>query len=414
MANILLSAFACDPDFGSDEEVGWQWARQLAVRGHQVTVFTRTSHRNAIERHRDKTGECANVRFIYIDLPRIHALLAKINRRNHLYYYLWQWAAYRYAAHWIKTESIDLIHHVTWVSFRQPSFMGLLGKPFYFGPVAGGDEIPPGYASLFSTQQRIIENVRALLNALVRFDPLMRMTFNQARRVLFTSAGHLGRVPHDVAAKAQIELAIGWNTQSAPSLNELPAILHPYRLLFVGRCIGLKGMDLGLRSFAQALSQRPDLRLTIIGDGVDRPRWQRIAAELQIDHAIEWKGWLAKEEVLATYQQYDLLFYPSLRDSGGFVVLEALQAGLPVVCYKLGGPGVVVDESCGEAVVALTDQAATVNEFAAATLRILARLANDTELRGQCQQRVQAFTWDALISRIYSPIMQELGLSNEN
>ncbi|QLG88214.1 glycosyltransferase family 4 protein [Chitinibacter bivalviorum] len=411
MARVLLSAFACDPDFGSDEEVGWQWAKELCKRGHHVTVLTRASHQRAIEARLAQSDECNTVKFVYFDLPRIHAVLSKINRRNHLYYYLWQWFAYQHVKTMHQQLAFDLVHHVTWVSFRQPSFMGGLGIPLYFGPVAGGDEIPPGYSRIFSRNQRLVEILRGLLNRCVAFDPMMRMTFRDAKRVFFTSDGHLARVPPFVANKAQVELAIGCNASDLARLAPLArrASAEATRLIFVGRCIGLKGMDLGLRSFALILQQKPSVRLTIIGDGVDRQRWEQTAQDLGISHAIEWLGWLPKAEVLAMYTDYDALFYPSLRDSGGFVVLEALQAGLPVICYRLGGPGVVIDHSCGAAVVADINQERAVQNFADATISVLSRLETDPNFAQQCRQRVSQFTWDALIDRIYVPIIKEIG-----
>lgn len=403
---ILLSAFACDPVFGSDEEVGWQWARELSARGLAVTVLTRASHREAIERHVAATGECASVRFEYVDLPRLHALTRRFNRRNHLYYYFWQWLAYRRARALHHAQAFDLVHHVTWVSFRQPSFMGLLGIPFVFGPVAGGDEIPPGYTAAFGWKARGKEWLRHAANALVRFDPLMRFTFASARRVYFTSAGHLARVPASVQRKASIELAIG--TAPPPNMPARPLQARASRLLYVGRCIGLKGMDLGLEVFAQVRAQRPDATLTIVGDGEDRARWQARAHTLGVADGVVWRGWLTKDDVQALYSEFDLLFYPSLRDSGGFVVLEALQAGLPVVCWQLGGPGVVVDESCGVAVPAGPDLEKALQTYAAAVLHTLQRCEQSQDLVASCRARARQFTWPALIDRIYGAIEREV------
>jgi glycosyltransferase involved in cell wall biosynthesis len=403
---ILLSAFACDPVFGSDEEVGWQWARELSARRLAVTVLTRASHREAIERHVAATGECASVRFEYVDLPRLHALTRRFNRRNHIYYYFWQWQAYRRARALHRTQAFDLVHHVTWVSFRQPSFMGLLGIPFVFGPVAGGDEIPPGYTAAFGWKARAKEWLRHAANALVRFDPLMRLTFASARQVLFTSAGHLARVPASVQRKAAIELAIGTALPPAQPARSVP--VRALRLLFVGRCIGLKGMDLGLEVFARVRALRPDATLTIVGDGEDKARWQARAQALGVADAVEWLGWLAKDAVQALYADFDLLFYPSLRDSGGFVVLEALQAGLPVVCWQLGGPGVVVDDSCGAAVPAGPDLDKALAAYAEAVLSNLVRCEHAPELAGACRARARQFTWPALIDRIYGAIERDM------
>lgn len=399
---ILLSAFACDPVFGSDEEVGWQWAKQLSLRGVDVTVMTRRSHQTAIEAHVASTGECATVKFVYLDLDTLHAVLKRVNRRNHLYYYFWQWQAHKLAKTLHVRKSFDLIHHVTWVSFRQPSFMHRVGPPVYFGPVAGGDEIPPGYTSTFSLQQKLVEWVRRLANLLVRFDPLMRMTYRHASKVLFTSEGHLPRVPCFAREKASVELAIGMDQNaSAGGQAFVPRAGTGKRLLFAGRCIGWKGMDLGLEIFAKVCTQRPETTLTVIGDGVDRARWMQRADQLGVSQSIEWRGWLPKDTVLGMYREFDALFYPSLRDSGGFVVLEALQSGLPVVCLKLGGPGVVVDDTCGAAVPALPNIEATIDNFASAVIATLDRGQADTELSAACHARVRNFTWAALVQRIY-------------
>lgn len=407
---ILLSAFACDPIFGSDEEVGWQWAKQLSARGLDVTVITRRAHQAAIEEHMAATGDCLRVKFAYVDVDALHNVLKRFNRRNHLYYYFWQWQAYKVAKQLHLAMPFDLIHHVTWVSFRQPSFMGLVGAPVYFGPVAGGDEIPAGYASVFSTGQRMVEVVRGVANAVVRFDPLMRMTYRHAHTVFFTSAGHLARVPSFVREKSRIELAIGMAPTALAAAEEPTSVTtgsrsQGNRLLFVGRCIGWKGMDLGLAIFAEICHAQPDARLTVVGDGVDRARWMALATKLGISHAMEWRGWLEKDTVLGLYKEYDLLFYPSLRDSGGFVVLEALQCGLPVVCFKLGGPGVVVDDSCGAAIPALPDIEQTMAHFVKAVLATLELVRTDAALAGRCRARVYEFTWAALIQRIYGPFL---------
>lgn len=396
---ILLSAFACDPQFGSDEEVGWRWAVEAARQGHQVCVLTRASHREAIEAELARSGTLPGLRFEYVDAPRVHALLARINRRNHLYYYLWQWLGLQRAqALLAQGERFDLVHHVTWVSFRQPSFLGTLGLPFVFGPVAGGDEIPPGYARRFSFRQRLMEGARRALNACVRFDPLMRQTFRSATRLYVTSPAHLRRLPAFARAKARVELAIA----SAPT----PAGVRTsgggqQRLLFVGRALGLKGMDYGLEAFARAQRQRPGLRLSVVGDGPELARWQAQAAALGVADAVQWLGWLPRAQVQDLYASHDALLCPSLRDSGGFVVLEALQAGLPVVCFALGGPGVMVDASVGAAVAAELDQDATIQRYAQALLEVLDRAATDPGLAAACQARAARYRWDALLQRIY-------------
>lgn len=402
---VLLSAFECNPFVGSDAEVGWQWARQLSKRHFDVTVLTRKTHRAEIEQAVANTGDCATVRFIYLDIKWLYLTTSLINPRNHIYYYFWQLRAYFAAVALHRQQAFDLIHHVTWVSFRQPSFMGLVGAPLYFGPVAGGDEIPDGYTQSFAMKQRRVEFFRGILNAFVRFDPLMWLTYATAKKVFFTSSAHLGRVPVFVKNKAQVELAIGCDTADTnPTVDKISTTRRGNRLLFVGRFLGLKGMDIGLEIFARIRQTRPDVTLTIIGDGEEHQRWKDKAVLLGVDHAIEWLGWLAKADVLKLYTEFDVFFFPSMRDSGGFVILEALQQGLPVVSFKLGGPGVIVNNTCGVAVEALPDINQTICTYAVAVLSVLDTAKNDHQLSDRCQQRAHFFEWDALINRLYKDI----------
>ena len=137
---ILLSAYACEPNKGSEPGLGWNWAREIA-RNHEAWVLTRANNRPSIEDTLRK-GSIPSLHFVYYDLPDGVKSWKKGQRGVHLYYLLWQWGAYRTAKKVHKQVRFDLVHHITFVSVRQPSFMGLLGIPFIFGPVAGGERAP--------------------------------------------------------------------------------------------------------------------------------------------------------------------------------------------------------------------------------------------------------------------------------
>lgn len=401
---ILLSAFACDPYFGSDEEVGWRWAHQLTKRGHEVSVITRAAHRAAIEKRINECGECAAVNFIYHDTEWLHEALRHVNRRNHLYYYFWQWGASSTALALYRKYRWDVVHHVTWVSLRQPSFMWRLPSRFIFGPVAGGDEIPQGYAANFSVREKVTEFIRWAANRLVALDPLMRRAYQAANLVIITSPQQARLLPR-LASPPVVALAIG----AEPDEGTLPAhaprrsspAANGVKLLFAGRLIGWKGMHIGLRAFAELLKAEPLATLTIVGDGPDRPRLVALADSLGIATSVRWRGWLSKDELARSYCEFDLLFYPSLRDSGAFVVLEALQSGLPVVCFDLGGPGLIVDQTCGEAVKPPPSEAQAPGAFSAGALRQIQRIRSGEVGRSECLARAALFTWDTLVERVY-------------
>ena len=154
--SILLSAYACEPDKGSEPGIGWKWARNLAQAGHQVYVITRENNRASIEEALRK-HPIPGVRFAYYDLPRWARWWKKGGRGVHLYYFLWQWGAFQVAKRLCRQHSFDVVHHITFGVFRQPSFMAFLGLPFVFGPVGGGESAPHPLRQSFPTRGKVVD-----------------------------------------------------------------------------------------------------------------------------------------------------------------------------------------------------------------------------------------------------------------
>ena len=120
---------------------------------------------------------------------------------------------------------------------------------------------------------------------------------------------------------------------------------EPLKLLFAGRFLYWKGMHLGLEGLSPRCSSRGvEARLTMLGRGPEEAAWRQLAAELGVDHAIDWLAWVEHErDRRALPRATTRCCYPSLHDSSGNVVLEALNHGLPVVCLDLGGPAEMVN-----------------------------------------------------------------------
>jgi glycosyltransferase involved in cell wall biosynthesis len=103
---------------------------------------------------------------------------------------------------------------------------------------------------------------------------------------------------------------------------------------------------------------------------------------------------LPREEVLNKLKKCHILVHPSLHDSGGFVCLEAMAAGRPVVCLDLGGPGAQVTKESGFKISA-HDSEQVVRDMA----ETMICLANDPELRnrmGKAGQRMasEIYSWE--------------------
>lgn len=397
---VLLSAFACEPDKGSEFAVGWNWAVSLSRAGHDVVVMTRSQSRMAIEGA--LAGIDAQPRFAYFDVPR--KLRWQARGPLHVHAFLWQWLAVEFARSLHRRERFDRVHHVTYAGVRVPSFLGKLGVPFIFGPVGGGEHAPWRLRVGYGAAALALELIRDAANLTVRLSPTMKSTFQRASQIYVTSPETLALLPTRYRSKASIELAIGIDEPpgdrkaSAPLLSARRGGL---RVLYAGRFVDFKGMHLGLPGFARLAREDDQARLSMVGEGPAKLRWQRLARSLGIEHQIDWVEWQAGQAMHRVYQQHDVLLFPTLHDSGGLVALEAMRYGLPVVCLKLGGPSALVHDGCGRVI---DPQGKGTAEVAAELGRALLLLRNEVyraELSKGARARCSEFLWSRKVTRLY-------------
>ena len=110
---------------------------------------------------------------------------------------------------------------------------------------------------------------------------------------------------------------------------------------------------MAVRAFSEFARRNPDAAFTLIGDGPERVHLERLAARLGHGGKVRFEGGRSHAEVLETYGNHDVLLLPSLHDSGGLAVLEAMSRGLPVICLERSGPAMTVTEDVGIKVKAL-------------------------------------------------------------
>jgi glycosyltransferase involved in cell wall biosynthesis len=398
---VLLSAYACEPGKGSEPGIGWNWALGLARAGHEVWVLTRANNRPAIEQAlaaEIETGLRARLQFSYYDLPAWARWWKRGGRGVRLYYLLWQWGAYRSAQGLCRRTRFDLVHHLTFGVFRHPSFMGRLGLPFVFGPVGGGETAPHALRRTFPLRGYVADALRDLANWLVRVDPLMASVYRGAAVTLCKTAETLQRIPGRYHDKCRVHLEVG--TPGAAPQARRPAEQARFRVLYVGRFVYWKGLHLGLMAFARLLERHPGAQLTVIGAGPDEAWLRTQARRLGIEGSVVWMPWQEREDVLRAYPRHDVFLYPSLHDSSGNAVLEALAGGLPVVCMKLGGPGELVTDECGIRVAA-GESAQVVGSLADALGALADRPQLVEQMSRAAQQRAsRQYSWNRQVERM--------------
>lgn len=343
--NILVSAYACEPDRGSEPEVGWQWVQQLA-RFNNVWVVTRANNKELIKMSKIEETY-PNLHFVYCDLPKYLSWWKKGSRGVHLYYFLWQIYAAIKGCKLHKRNKFDLCHHLTFSPFYNPPIFSLLPIPFVWGPLGGGEKIPVKFLPLFRGKGVTRELVRIGIRCSAILNPFVLFAMFKAKLLIASTHETYSAIPKIFRKKTVIEMQIGMHP-----LNDLSCAASDtgqFKLITAGRQTYWKGHILVVKAFARFLQKnRCDAELTILGKGEESENIKNEVQKHKISENVRFVSFLPeREDVLAAFSMADVFVYASLLECAGYVVLEALSQGTPVICLNLPGPGEIVDDSCG-------------------------------------------------------------------
>jgi glycosyltransferase involved in cell wall biosynthesis len=381
--------------------------RQIA-RFAEVWVITRSNNREAIEKALAEEP-LPNVHWVYFDLPRWARFWKKGQRGVHFYYYLWQVGIYFLARRLHRQVGFDLIHHVTFGNYWLPSFLALLPVPFVWGPVGGGESAPRAFYRTFSHRGKIYEFLRDIARWIGEHDPFTRLTAKKASVVLAKASETAERVMQLGAKNVQLLSEVAFSVTEIAELSSLPPHLSsPFRLISIGRLLHWKGFHLGLQAFAQFAKEFSDTEYWIVGDGPERKNLEQLARKLGIIDKVRFWGALPRSEALKKLSECDVLVHPSLHDSGGWVCVEAMASGRPVICLDLGGPALQVTEETGFKIPAYAPEQ-VIEDMAEA----MKKLAQNSKLRVRMgeegRKRVwESFSWERRgweIEKIYREIL---------
>ena len=341
---VLLSAYACEPEKGSEPGIGWNHALQLA-RYHEVWVITRANNRESIEEALETVPE-PRLHPVYHDLPRWMRWWKKGGRGVQVYYYLWQLSLFFVVRRLAGRVDFDVTHHITFGRYWVPSMLPVLRRPFVWGPVGGGDSVPESFRESLSRHGRLRNAARDFARLAASLDPLLRYCARRSTLALAATPATERCLKRLGARNVELMPAVGLSTADIQQLAACPeAGGQIVRFASIGHLLHWKGFEYGLRAFARAGLE--DSEYVVIGDGPEMTRLTSVATDLGVRDRVRFLGWVPRSQVLSELSRCHALVHPSLHDSGGWVCLEAMAAGRPVLCLELGGPAVLVEQGTG-------------------------------------------------------------------
>ena len=345
---ILISAYACEPNAGSEEGCGWNYVLNYAKLGYEVYCLTAIRYQEKIEEYLQKKP-IPNVKFHFVDYPnwskRVDAFLPWIIG-IYINYLVWQEEAYKVAAQLDREIDFNIVHHGTYGSLQLGTAMWRLNKPLIFGPVGGGQQAPVTFKKYFVGEWKY-EVIRGWVSKLLlSFNPNVRRTLKQAS-IVYTSNTETYNVAHYYGAtNLRMMLDTVLPDDYFPDESPTRSPSDKFRILWVGRLMSRKGLPLVLEALSKVNPKVP-FHLTIIGDGPLRDQLPSWLATYGLIEKTTWTGQVPSSTVKNAYQNHDLMMFCSLRESGGLQFLEALAHGLPVLTLDLHGAKMVVPDNAG-------------------------------------------------------------------
>jgi glycosyltransferase involved in cell wall biosynthesis len=347
--HICMSAYACEPTSGSEAGVGWNLVREVARR-HRVWAITRRNNKAAISAELQR-APLPNLRMIYFDVPKPLLVWKKGQVGIDVYYRLWQRLTRGLVERLHRDVRLDLTQHVTFVRYWAPTSLAYISTPFVWGPVGGGETAPAAFRRDFLWRGRAYEFLRHRARQCGESSPAVRKAAQRAALALAVTEETRARLVAIGSRRVELFSAQGLDRTAYEALSIRPvANVASVRFISMGRLLHWKGFHLGLKAFSAAAV--PQAEYWILGDGPERANLSRLARRLGLTDRVRFWGSQSRADALETLGVCHVLVHPSLHDSGGWVCLEAMAAGKPVICLNLGGPAELVTDRTGVKVVA--------------------------------------------------------------
>lgn len=400
---VLLIAEAANPEWVSVPLVGWGHARAILdlVDGHLITHIR---NREAIIR----AGLVEGRDFTAIDSESVSAPIYKLGTKltggkgkgwtlltavMGFAYYYFEYKIWQQFGKAIKQNEYDIVHRITPLSPTTPSILASrckkAGVPFILGPLNGGLPWPKSFDHARRKENEWLSYVRSAY----KLFPYYRSTLRDTAAILVASQETLMQIPAVYQDKCFYLPENAIDTSRFPKVNPHKSS-HPIRAVFLGRLVPYKGPDMLLEALSPLL-RNETLTLDILGDGPMMSELKSLVQREKIQNTVKFHGWVEHQKIKKHLMSSDVLTFPSIREFGGGVVLEAMAMGVVPIVVNYGGPGELVTPKTGFA-IPIGTRAEIIEHFRETMIKLVKKPAKLEEMSALCIRRAhEQFTWDA-------------------
>ena len=407
MISILINAYACSPNMGSEPGMAWNWCVNLA-KHCELHIITEGEFRDKIEAVLPTLPQGKNMHFYY------NPVSEEIRRmcwnqgdwRFYKHYRDWQWKTYLMAQEIIQQHSIDIVHQLNMIGFREPGYLWKIeNKPFVWGPVDAKEKFPVAYLEGAPLKTKLFIRLKNFLTGLqLKYSSRVRQAVNKASYVISASTESKESFRKYFNIDSSLLNETGCYKKTDFKKEDKKKVT--FDLLWVGKMDFRKQLNLAIRTLADL--KKEDVRLHIVGGG-DTKAYKDLAQRLGVEHQCLWYGAVSHEKVQKMMQEADIFFFTSVAEGTPHVVLEAIGNALPVVCFNVCGQGDSVNEKVG-AKISLSTPKQSVTDFAKKIDYLYTHRDTLQSLSEGCKERQQELSWEnkALqVVSLYNQIIQK-------
>jgi len=348
---ILLSAIACNPKQGSEGGVGWKSAVALSQR-HEVHVLTSTANQSEIE-EAIESGSYPNLSFTFFGTAAPY-------HENRLIARAQSWLRYVSWVNQSKLEaevlsaqcSFDLIHHVTYSSWRIPCPLWSLGIPLVWGPIGGVAEYPLRLMGKLSIAAAAFEILRNISNFTAIKSKELQRCLQEAAAVVCSNRETFDKL-HRVRGKkdGMFILSPTFFTKRQMELFRFDArdkpLYGPLYCFAGGSMVGSKGLIFAIEAIKSTRKKGIPCCLTIAGCGPEIPYLKKVVRRLGLDTHIDFTDRFSGTEYSDALKRSHVFLLPSFRENAPGTILEAMLAGCVPVVVDASAQGDIVDRKFG-------------------------------------------------------------------
>jgi glycosyltransferase involved in cell wall biosynthesis len=403
---IFVSAYACEPNLGSEIGVGWHWVLEMS-KYFDLWVLTRKSNQSTIEKWLSKHPIQNKIHFLYFDLPKKLRFWKKGLRGVRTYYTIWLWCTNAIVKRTMRKNNIKLFHHLTYGNALLPVSSFGQKQFFVWGPIGGVDSIPYDYSKHYSSKSRIIESIRRLMVKTLALNLGFNQRCKNAQLIFCKSQSIYEQIPKKYRHKAMLFTDVAVEPKDvtkfvAPTLKKDSSAI---KYLSVGRLDAWRGFDLLIEAFSGAVKQNSQIQLEILGKGSDKKRLKAIIQQLDINSHVTMTGQVSMEEYYSKLANCDVVVNPCLKEGAVTTAFDSLSFGKPLIGIDTGGYTQYFKDDYS-IIIPRNSRIEVVNNLTAAILEL-----TNNELRKQFSLKsldVSRFnTWENKGQKIYKAIIEK-------